>query len=91
MVDAFTTTVSGLVQGVGFRFFVKNAAISLNVTGWVRNLPDGTVEILANGSRDNLERFMHYIKTGSVGSRVDKAEFQWFRTEKALKTFEIRG
>lgn len=91
MINAFTATIHGRVQGVGFRFYVQNKAISLNVTGWTRNSPEGTVEILANGSLNNLEQFMHHIKTGSVGSQVEKVDFQWFQTEKALKTFEIRG
>lgn len=91
MINAYTATVYGRVQGVGFRFYVKNKAISLNVTGWVRNNPDGTVEILANGPLNDLEQLLHYIKTGSIGSQVDKVDFQWFQTEKALKTFEIRG
>src|ERR1700684_4041962 len=50
MINAFTATIHGRVQGVGFRFYVQNKAISLNVTGWTRNSPEGTVEILANGS-----------------------------------------
>jgi acylphosphatase len=91
MLNAFTARVYGKVQGVGFRFYVLNKAISLNLTGWVRNNADGTVEILANGSLNNLEQLLHYIKAGSVGSHVEKVDFQWFQTEKAFKTFEIRG
>jgi acylphosphatase len=91
MTDAFTGHVYGRVQGVGFRFYIRNKAISLNITGWVRNLNDGSVEILANGPLNELEQFMHAIKTGNVGSRVDKVEFQWFQSERAIKTFEIRG
>ena len=91
MTNTFIGVVFGRVQGVGFRFFVRNTANTFNITGWVRNLPDGTVEILANGTSNDLEQFMHIIKTGSIGSRVDRVEFQWFQTEKTLKTFEIRG
>ncbi len=91
MVNAFTCTVYGHVQGVGFRYFVKNRADSVNLGGWVRNLSDGTVEILVNGPLADLEQFLHYIKAGPIGSQVDKTEIQWFQTENELKTFEIRG
>ncbi|HXL72087.1 MAG TPA: acylphosphatase, partial [bacterium] len=63
----------------------------LNLTGWVRNNPDGTVEMQAFGPISDLEQLLHYIKAGSIGSQVEKVDFQWFQTEKALKTFEIRG
>jgi len=91
MVNGFTAIVYGHVQGVGFRFFARNSAISLNLTGFTRNLSDGTVEIHAFGPIPDLERLLHYINTGSVGSDVDHVDVQWFQTEKALKTFEIRG
>jgi acylphosphatase len=91
MVNGFTCIVYGQVQGVGFRFFARNKATSLNLTGYARNLPDGTVEIQAFGPISDLEQLLHYINTGSVGSRVEKVGVQWFQTEKASNTFEIRG
>jgi acylphosphatase len=91
MVNGFTAIVHGQVQGVGFRFFVRNHAINLNLTGWVRNLPEGSVETQAFGPIPDLERLLHYINTGSVGSRVEQVDIQWFQTENVLKTFEIRG
>ncbi len=89
--NALNIRVFGRVQGVGFRFYIKNMANSLNLTGWVRNDPDGSVEILANGPIIDLEQLLHHIKVGSIGSQVEKVDFQWFQTEKVLKTFEIRG
>jgi acylphosphatase len=89
MINAFTATVFGRVQGVGFRFHVKSRAISLNLTGWVRNSPEGTVEILANGPINDLEQLLHNIKAGSIGSQVVKVDFQWFWSERAFKNFEI--
>ncbi len=91
MVNGFTAVVYGRVQGVGFRFYVKNKAISLKATGWVRNLPNGTVEIRAQGDDPNLEQLLHLIESGPIGSRVEKVDFQWFRAEREEKTFEIRG
>lgn len=89
--NAFTAIVHGHVQGVGFRFYVRNNAVLLGITGTVRNLSDGTVEIVANGAVEDLEQLLHYLDIGPVGSQVEKVDIQWFRTESVLKTFEIRG
>ena len=91
MFNAITGVIRGRVQGVGFRYFVKTKADSLYLTGWVRNLPDGTVEVLVKGPTSDLEQIMHYLRTGPVGSRVESADLQWFREEKDFKAFEIRG
>jgi acylphosphatase len=90
MFNAFTGTFRGRVQGVGFRYFTQDIAESLNLTGWVRNLPDGSVEVLAYGPPVILERFLQYLKTGPVGSRVDSTQFQWLELKEEYKTFEIR-
>jgi acylphosphatase len=91
MVNCFTVIVHGTVQGVGFRFFVRNKAISLKITGWARNLSDRTVEIEAQGEVSNLEQLLHLIETGPIGSQVEKVDAQWHLTERVSKTFEIRG
>lgn len=64
--------VAGRVQGVGFRWFTREAADSLGVTGWVRNLADGTVEAEAEGTREALDAFERRLKTGNPHARVDK-------------------
>jgi len=61
----------GLVQGVGFRWFVKSRAEALQVRGWVRNLPDGSVEICAAGSPEALQELHRDIMTGNSWCRVD--------------------
>lgn len=66
--------VSGRVQGVGFRFFVQRAAAEAGVAGWVRNLPDGRVEILAQGDDDTLSRFEQEIRRGTFLARVDEID-----------------
>jgi acylphosphatase len=63
--------VSGRVQGVGFRFFVSEAADREGLHGWVRNLPDGAVEASAEGEREALERFEQRLRQGPRLSRVD--------------------
>ena len=59
--------VSGRVQGVGFRFFAQSAAVREGLHGWVRNLPDGRVEISAEGDAEALERFEHRVRMARPG------------------------
>jgi len=66
--------ISGRVQGVGFRWFTREAADREGVHGWVRNLPDGRVEANAEGDADALERFERALRHGPRGARVDEVE-----------------
>ena len=59
--------VSGRVQGVGFRYFVEDIAADMKITGWVRNLPDGTVEIDAEGEEDAIKNFTRTIANANKG------------------------
>jgi acylphosphatase len=69
--------VIGRVQGVGFRAHVEYYASQIGVTGWVRNVGYDTVEALAEGTRDNVERFIEMVKQGPRASRVDEAKIEW--------------
>ena len=91
MLKAFNAIVRGRVQGVGFRYFTKRQAEELKITGWVRNLPDGTVEITAKGSPEALEQFMQRLEAGPIGSRVDQVQAQWLEAPGDSKGFEIIG
>jgi acylphosphatase len=62
--------ISGRVQGVGFRWFAKDVAAREGVTGWVRNLPDGRVEALAEGDAEAVTRVEHKLRMGPPGARV---------------------
>jgi acylphosphatase len=62
--------VRGVVQGVGFRFFVVHVARRYDLTGWVRNLGDGSVEVTAEGERGMLNDFVGELKVGPAASRV---------------------
>ena len=64
--------VSGRVQGVGFRFHVAEAATIEGVHGWVRNLPDGSVEVHVEGDRESVSRMEHKIRRGPSAARVDQ-------------------
>jgi acylphosphatase len=63
--------VSGRVQGVGFRYSCREAAEALGVVGWVRNLPDGRVELFVEGEPSAVERFVEWCQRGPPGARVD--------------------
>ena len=62
--------VSGRVQGVWFRAATKNKVLPLNLTGWVRNLQDGRVEVMATGSEDNLQILSQWLQQGPPGAKV---------------------
>jgi acylphosphatase len=66
--------ISGEVQGVGFRFFAQRAAARHQVVGYVRNLADGRVEALAEGTPESVEGFKHDIATGPRSARVEHVE-----------------
>ena len=91
MLKAFNAIVQGRVQGVGFRYFTKRQADELKISGCVRNLPDGTVEIMAKGPPEALEQFMQRLKAGPIGSRVDQVQTQWLESAGDLKGFQITG
>ena len=62
--------VRGHVQGVGFRWAARGAALRLGLTGWVRNRPDGSVEALLEGSPDAVERMVDWLRIGPPAARV---------------------
>jgi acylphosphatase len=74
MIVARKFFISGVVQGVGYRFFVQRAAAAHQVRGYVRNLPDGRVEALVEASPEKVEAFKHDLATGPVYSEIDKLE-----------------
>jgi len=84
--------VTGKVQGVFFRVYCQRFARDLvGVTGYVRNLPDGRVEIVAEGPRESLQKLAHWAKNiGSPGSSVQKTEEQWKKwNTRQFSDFEI--
>jgi acylphosphatase len=66
--------ISGEVQGVGYRFFAQRAAARHQVTGYVKNLPDGRVEALVEGERAHVEAFLHDLATGPAWGKVAHVE-----------------
>ncbi len=83
--------VEGLVQGVGFRWFVARRADSLGIRGWVRNLPDGKVEIDAEADRSLLEELIKVVKVGPRSARVTNLRLEWLELSSPSYTnFQIR-
>ena len=69
-------TIRGRVQGVGFRWFVRERARALRLTGWVRNRQDGSVEVVAVGDPDSLQQLRSALGAGPQGAEVDNVEDQ---------------
>ena len=80
---------SGHVQGVGFRYTVRSAAQGFEVAGLVRNLLDGRVELVAEGTRDELEAFRQGILDSGLGGLIRNEEVAWEPAEGNLRGFVI--
>ena len=88
--SALRAVVRGRVQGVGFREFVLNRARSLAVSGYVRNLPDGrSLEVVAEGSRSELEQLLEYLREGPRLARVDAVDADWGEPTGAYDGFGV--
>jgi acylphosphatase len=83
--------VRGRVQGVGFRWFVEREAHILKIAGWVRNNPDSTVEVLAQGTRDQLAGLHSRLREGPRAARVDEVEVNEADPIPGLTSFQIQG
>lgn len=83
--------VRGRVQGVGFRWFVEREATTLGVSGWVRNNSDGSVEVLATGTQEQLSALRSRLQQGPRAARVDNVEETDAKPVAGLNTFRIEG
>lgn len=85
--------ISGFVQGVGFRQFIKNKANSLDLTGWVKNLPDNRVEAVFLGQKETIEKMIKICRKGPFLSEVKNVEVIWEENPPAgdrdFESFEI--
>jgi len=88
-VQRLHAVIHGDVQGVGFRYFVIDRARPLGVRGWVRNRPDGSVEITAEGERRNLEELLDVARRGPRGATVTDVDVEWAAASGTLGPFEI--
>ena len=83
--------VTGRVQGVGFRWFVENEASKLGISGWVRNREDGCVEVLASGTKAQLDSLYDVLQRGPRAARVDSVQVIEAELSADLKSFRIEG
>ncbi|MFN0158245.1 MAG: acylphosphatase [Bacteroidota bacterium] len=82
--------VEGVVQGVGFRWFVARHAESLELKGYTKNLPNGNVQIEAQGDRSPVEELIKQVKIGPRSAHVANLTLEWKEPTKEFTTFEIR-
>lgn len=80
---------SGHVQGVGFRYTVKTVATGFDVSGTVRNLPDGRVELVAEGDAAELKDFQKAIRESGLGQLIRDEQVEWGDAQGGLRGFEI--
>ncbi len=81
--------VHGRVQGVFFRAHTQERGHKLGLSGWVRNLPDGAVEAVAEGPREALEQFLAWCRQGPPAARVDAVDVSWEEPEGMAGSFRI--
>ena len=82
--------ISGVVQGVFYRGAAQRQARGLKLTGFVRNLPDGNVELIAEGEESALDRLVEWCKKGPLGARVEHVKIERKEPEGRFSGFDIR-
>ncbi len=88
-IERLHAVVEGRVQGVGFRYFVRENAAALGLNGWVRNRWDDKVELTAEGSREQLERLLVFIQRGPRTAFVSRVETDWTTGSGEFKDFRV--
>ena len=89
MPDRLHVYFSGHVQGVGFRYSVKQLSLEFDVTGWVKNLPNGRVELVAEGERNELETFQAAIPDAGLRRFIRDTQSHWSEGTGEFRGFEI--
>ena len=83
--------VYGRVQGVGFRFYTVDVAVSLGLTGWVANRYDDSVEVLAEGPHAKLQQLLEYLQQGPSMAHVDSIQHEFLPASREFKRFSIEA
>ncbi len=86
---AFVATVSGRVQGVGFRYYTRSMALRLGVCGYVQNLADGNVLVRAEGNKVALTTFAQWLQKGPPSARVGTVDLRWGQTPTGYASFTV--
>jgi acylphosphatase len=82
--------IHGIVQGVNFRYYTRLKAQELGIKGWVRNNPDGTVEVDAEGEKEALSRLLEFLHRGPPSAVVTKVEAEWLPFQGLYDSFKVR-
>lgn len=82
--------IYGRVQGVYFRSSAQSKARELGLSGWAKNIPDGTLETVVEGEEEMLEEYIRWCKKGPAAARVDKVEEKWDEPTGEFKGFSIK-
>ncbi len=82
--------IYGRVQGVYFRSSAQSKARELGLSGWAKNIPDGTLETVVEGEAEMLEEYIRWCKKGPAAARVDKVEEKWDEPTGEFKGFSIK-
>lgn len=88
-IERLHATVYGRVQGVSFRFYTRDTAVDLSLTGWVANCYDGSVEVVAEGPRTQLDRLLDFLRQGPSMARVDQVQFDYLPATREFTHFII--
>jgi len=89
--EAFLAYISGIVQGVGYRYFTYRKANEYGLTGYVKNLPDGRVEVFAEGEKVLLEQFLSDLKSGPQFAMVEDVSIKWQPYQNKYDKFYIES
>lgn len=87
--ERLVAEITGHVQGVGFRYFARQAARRFGLVGWVRNDPEGTVTVQAEGPRARLDAFLDALREGPEAADVEEVEARWEPATGRFKTFSV--
>ena len=82
--------VFGLVQGVNFRYYTQREAVNRGLTGWVRNRFDGSVEVVVEGKKPALQKFLVFLHRGPPSARVDRVQSDWSEATGEFDRFRVR-
>ena len=85
-----TVFYTGRVQGVGFRYTAREVACGYDVTGYVRNLDDGRVELVVEGVEEEVKAFLEAVQTSQLGSHIRTADVNWREAAEEFRGFDMR-
>jgi acylphosphatase len=83
-------TIHGRVQGVNFRYYTQREASNLHITGWIYNRPDGSVEVVAEGKKESLQKLRQFLHRGPPSARVEHVEAEWGESTGEFNRFRVR-